>query len=415
MTVYSSLLASYISDLIAQKHLLGYSFAYGELALKRFDEFCSENYPQESTITRAMGLAWAVRRPTEKPVSTAKRLAPVRELAKYMLRKGVDAYVIPDEFVKQPAVRYAPHIFTDKELECFFHETDSIHPHIHKECMEPLVMPVIFRLIYTCGLRPQEGRLIKRKDINLEEGVLFIPESKRHKDRLVVIPEDMLELCRRYDTIIRKKVPQNEYFFPSGDFTCYHAVTLEANFKRYWNNAGLWPETKGNNPRIYDFRHTFATKRLYQWMKDGRDVDLNLYLNRFHPEGQRNREDYLFFTIIHQQRCTMSPDTVAAFLKKYADQARHSCADIPESVHPHQFRHTRAISWYRNGVPLILVSELLGHADINTSQIYAYADTEMKRKAISKALGDNSSNFQKDDVSRWKGDDELIKKLFALS
>ena len=142
---------------------------------------------------------------------------------------------------------------------------------------------------------------------------------------------------------------------------------------------------------------------------------LNLYLNRFHPEGQRNREDYLFYTIIHQQRCTMSPDTVAAFLKKYADQARHSCADIPESVHPHQFRHTRAISWYRNGVPLILVSELLGHADINTSQIYAYADTEMKRKAISKALGDNSSNFQKDDVSRWEGDDELIKKLFALS
>ena len=66
---------------------------------------------------------------------------------------------------------------------------------------------------------------------------------------------------------------------------------------------------------------------------------LNLYLNRFHPEGQRNREDYLFFTIIHQQRCTMSPDTVAAFLKKYADQARHSCADIPESVHPHQFRN----------------------------------------------------------------------------
>lgn len=120
MTVYSSRLASYISDLIAQKHLLGYSFAYGELALKWFDEFCSENYPQETTITRTMGLAWAVRRPTEKPVSTAKRLAPVRELAKYMLRKGVDAYVIPDEFVKQPAVRYAPHIFTDKELERFF-------------------------------------------------------------------------------------------------------------------------------------------------------------------------------------------------------------------------------------------------------------------------------------------------------
>lgn len=74
MTVYSSRLAPYISDLIAQKHLLGYSFAYGELALKWFDEFCSENYPQESTITRAMGLAWAVRRPTQITEYTLRKL-----------------------------------------------------------------------------------------------------------------------------------------------------------------------------------------------------------------------------------------------------------------------------------------------------------------------------------------------------
>lgn len=273
MTPFKCGLAPHISGLIDQKRLLGYSFDYGERVLGWFDTFCADKYPLEKTITREMGLEWAVKRPTEKSVSTAKRIAPVRELAKYMLRKGIDAYIIPNEFVKQPTARYAPHIFTDHELDRFFHETDSIEPTVHKECMEPLVMPVYFRLLYTCGLRPQEGRLIERKNIDLENGVLFIPESKRHKDRYVVLPEDMLMLCKKYNDVVSSKTPQNEYFFPSGPLTCYKAVSLENNFKRYWEKAGLLKETCGNNPRIYDFRHTFATKKLYQWMKSGRDID----------------------------------------------------------------------------------------------------------------------------------------------
>lgn len=140
---------------------------------------------------------------------------------------------------------------------------------------------------------------------------------------------------------------------------------------------------------------------------------LMIYLDQFHPD--RNKNDYLFYTVIHGTRCQMSPDTVAAFLKKYAASAREGCDDIPSSVHPHQFRHTRAIAWYRNGVPLILVSELLGHADVNTSQVYAYADTEMKRTAISKAMGTNAdAEKNENDNTRWKGDDELLKKLFGL-
>lgn len=143
---------------------------------------------------------------------------------------------------------------------------------------------------------------------------------------------------------------------------------------------------------------------------------LQAYLGHFHPENIRNKNDYLFYTVIHGVHCQMSPDTVAAFLKKYAASARKTCDDIPSSVHPHQFRHTRAIAWYRNGVPLILVSELLGHADVNTSQIYAYADTAMKRAAISKAMGTTDANTETNGStdSRWKGDDELIRKLFGL-
>lgn len=167
----------------------------------------------------------------------------------------------------------------------------------------------------------------------------------------------------------------------------------------------------GNSPFVYLTGKGSKTRTVPLMKKTV--SHLLIYLDHFHPD--RNKNDYLFYTVIHGTHCQMSPDTVAAFLKKYAASARKVCDDIPPSVHPHQFRHTRAIAWYRNGVPLILVSELLGHADVNTSQVYAYADTEMKRAAISKALGtDADAEKNENDNTRWKGDDELLKKLFGL-
>lgn len=167
----------------------------------------------------------------------------------------------------------------------------------------------------------------------------------------------------------------------------------------------------GKNPYVYLTGKGNKTRTVP--LMDKTVEHLKAYLEKFHPEATRDKQDYLFYTVIHGKKGQMSPDAVAAFLKKYASMARETCDEIPDSVHPHQFRHTRAISLYRNGVPLILVSEFLGHADVNTSQIYAYADTEMKRAAINKAMG-NNDNDDKQDSSRWEGDEDLLKKLFGL-
>lgn len=79
----------------------------------------------------------------------------------------------------------------------------------------------------------------------------------------------------------------------------------------------------------------------------------------------------------------MSSDAAQAFIKKYGDMARSSVAEIPH-LHPHLFRHTRAMHLYMAGMPLELVSQWLGHSQMETSLIYARATTEMKRKAIDK-------------------------------
>lgn len=81
---------------------------------------------------------------------------------------------------------------------------------------------------------------------------------------------------------------------------------------------------------------------------------LRSYLKKFHPAENRKRDDYVFYAYGGPQR-PMSPDTVAAFVKKYGESARHVCTSIPERVHPHMLRHTRAMHLYQDGVPLAMV------------------------------------------------------------
>ena len=138
---------------------------------------------------------------------------------------------------------------------------------------------------------------------------------------------------------------------------------------------------------------------------------LRSYLDKFHPEHSRDSTDYLFYTYGGPQK-RMSEDTVAAFVKKYGISAKRICPSIPDRVHPHMLRHTRAMHLYQDGVPLTLISEFLGHAQIETTRVYAYADTEMKRKAIQKA---NSTTPHTIPDAIWNTDDkEMMRKLAGL-
>ena len=106
------------------------------------------------------------------------------------------------------------------------------------------------------------------------------------------------------------------------------------------------------------------------------------------------------------------PNAVNLFMKKYGETARRACPEVPERVHPHQLRHSRAMHLYRAGMPLVLLSEFLGHADVNTTRIYAWADTEMKRQAIQKV----SKATAEDSIEPiWANDEEMIKRLYGLA
>jgi len=79
------------------------------------------------------------------------------------------------------------------------------------------------------------------------------------------------------------------------------------------------------------------------------------------------------------------------------------------------FRHSRAMHLYQNGMDLTLVSQWLGHAHLETTRIYAHADTEHKRNAIAAATHADNPLFSRFNSERFTvTDEETLKRLTGL-
>lgn len=133
------------------------------------------------------------------------------------------------------------------------------------------------------------------------------------------------------------------------------------------------------------------------------------YKEKFHSDSIPSVP--MFYTRHKGVKTQMSDDNVARFLKKYADCARKNCNEIPDRVHPHQLRKSRAMHLYQGGMPLSVLAEFLGHEDPETTLIYARADTEMKRKALEKAEKEHKVLDNDGKTPIWEGNDDIIEKL----
>jgi site-specific recombinase XerD len=136
------------------------------------------------------------------------------------------------------------------------------------------------------------------------------------------------------------------------------------------------------------------------------------YEKAFHPSSDGTTP--MFYTIHRNEKTFMSDDNVARFMQKYGAGAKKQFPDIPEKVTPHMFRRSRAMHLYRSGMPLELLAELLGHANPETVWVYAYADTEMKRKAIMRAEA-NAGLQPSAEIGIWDGDEDMIRRLCGLA
>jgi len=113
-------------------------------------------------------------------------------------------------------------------------------------------------------MRPSEPLHLLCKNVNLDTGDIYIRESKRHKDRHIIMSVDMLTLCNQYNELAGERTWFFEYKSKP-----YGTNWMTSQFHHCFKLSGL---VKHGNPRPYDLRHAFATRNLMKWIDNGNDV-----------------------------------------------------------------------------------------------------------------------------------------------
>ena len=288
---FESLLGDSIGDFILQKQASGYPYHSASRILHHFDLMAAEKFPYERNVTKEMCALWMRMKPGEHPNGLLRRVTPIRQLSKYLKGLGHDAYVIPDH-IPAKQVKYEAHIYTAAELGAFFAAIDKCPPSSFSPTRR-YVIPVIFRLLYCCGLRSSEARLLTTEDIDLLSGKITIRESKGWKARLVYMNDDLCEVCREYDSIIESIHPGRLVFFPNKDGNFFNKSTLDRWFHEFWDKLPEAGAVIGNPARVHDFRHGYAVHRLNQWVRDGEDINaLYPYLSEYMGHARYADTDY---------------------------------------------------------------------------------------------------------------------------
>lgn len=238
---------------------------------KTFDRYCCKYFPDESKLNERIVLDWLR---TDIPGVNVlnHRASFIRIFGKYLASIGENAYILPDKFVP-PQRQYTPYILSDDELRRLFAVIDSYPQNGRLDPLQPALFSTIFRLIYTCGLRPGEARTLRCENVNLDTGEIVIKETKKHKDRIVVMSDDMLALMKSYSYLRESIHPQCPYVFPSKKGIPYETKMLDWHFKNFIKQ--LYPnlnESEIPNIRIYDLRHRFATAVMVKWINEKCDL-----------------------------------------------------------------------------------------------------------------------------------------------
>jgi integrase/recombinase XerD len=298
--------AKLLEEFMAERHALGYDYKTGEGAIRRFLQNFRE--PTDGTLefTKEYVLENTKRKPNQSNNTVLRDISAVNCFMDFAMRKGFKAYKIPTKSQPKENRNFKARIFSDDEVNRILAAADST-PYKKQSPDRHFQIPVIFRILFNCGLRTSEVISLRMRDVDLKENILMVLDTKFHKNRLVPFSDEVASSLADYLNTVK---PQNEndYIFRSPKTGGkYGDSMIHAFFRDLLYRASIPCGGHGIGPRPHDTRHTFAVHCLNNWALSGVDLMAALpVLSRYlGHSGIKGTQKYLQLT------AQMYPDLVS--------------------------------------------------------------------------------------------------------
>lgn len=247
--------------------------------VKCFLNWCRREYPGEHYLTQTMIDAWCTKRESENANSHSNRVQSVNHFINYICERDGGPY----NMVSCRGSHSAPEpvLATAEEIDNFFRAVDEM-PYVTESArtnrirstyLSALECPALFRMLYSTGIRVNEIRWLRREDVDLENGIVYIHRAKGYHERMVVLHPTMTALLRRYDSLVRKALPESDAFFPTIKGTSHNQSWLNVRFKQLWYKYNPKPAEGEREVVAYVFRHNYAIENIMSWDQNGYNAD----------------------------------------------------------------------------------------------------------------------------------------------
>ena len=265
---FKSIFADEIQNYADNRQAAGYNSYNTKMSLSKFDRFCYAHELREPVFTRSVAEEWLEKRSDESSTTHYRRINASKNFLKYLSFKGYDVYVIRDVSFKP--TDFQPHIYTEDEITRYFLAVDNYRNPVNRKAA--IQYPVMFRLMYCCGTRLNETLGIRKKDIDLEHGIILLNETKNNKQRYVVAGEDLRLLLVEYANKCFYQLDDDDYIFTNANGGRLDKKTVYEDHKNFLHQANIPYLGNGNGPRIHDWRHSMAVYSFKKLAESGLDM-----------------------------------------------------------------------------------------------------------------------------------------------
>lgn len=259
-----------LEDYLALRRGLGAKLHAEGVRLTKFVSFMEER--KSPYITTRLALDWAQQTSARYPI---KRLTMVRGFAKYLAGFDKRTEVPPRDCLSRKFARSRPYIYSDEEIQHLLRAAWR-----YRRDKPRGTYYCLLGLLTVSGLRIGEAIRLQIQDVDLNNGILTIRDTKFGKSRLVPIHPTTVKELRAYwnrrGAWLRLGNKSSSHFFMTrkGTPPSHHAIYVA--FRRLSVDIGLRKVTSGSGPRIHDFRHRFAVKTLINWYRSGKNTEVLL-------------------------------------------------------------------------------------------------------------------------------------------